>query len=221
MKKLLQNQWAKIKVEKDWPSGHPLLPLYLLLRVLSLGWRWLRARVTLRKAQSKGRLVFQNGRLKVRQKGILRIGNRVRFWSTITTTQLLVGQKGTLEIGDDCFINGALLAAYSSIRIGSGVYLAPSAFVTDSYAFGSSEADRQTAPIWIKDNAWIATKAILLPGVTIGEGAVIGVGALVTTDVPDRAVVAGVPARIIRYLEEEEPAEELISEHPKTIVHGL
>lgn len=220
MKKLLLAQREKIKAEKDWPSGHPLLPLYLLLRILSLGWRWLRAHVTLRKAQTKGRLVFQNGRLKVSQKGVLQIGNRVRFWSTITTTHLLVGRKGKLEIGDDCFINGAVLAAYSSIRIGSGVYLAPSALVTDSYAFGSSEADRQTAPIWIKDNAWVATKAIILPGVTIGEGAVVGVGALVTSDVPDRAIVAGVPARIIRYLEEEEPAEEVIAEHPKTIAHG-
>ncbi len=221
MKKLLLEQWAKIKAEKDWPSGHLLLPLYLLLRILSLGSRWLQARITLRKAQTKGRLVFQNGHLKVRQKGELHIGNRVRFWSTITTTHLLVGPKGKLKIGDDCFINGALLAAYSSIRLGRGVYLAPSAHITDSYAFGTPEADQQTAPVWIKDDAWIATKAIILPGVTIGKGAVVGVGALVTTDVPDGAIVAGVPARIIRYLEEEEPVVKVISEHPKTITHGL
>jgi acetyltransferase-like isoleucine patch superfamily enzyme len=221
MKKLLQEQWAKIKAEKGWSAGHPLLPLYLLLRVFSLGWRWLRARITLRKTQSKGQLVFQNGRLKVSQQGTLHIGNRVRFWSTITTTHLRVGPKGKLEIGDDCFINGALLAAYSSIRIGRGVYLAPSAHITDSYAFGSPEAGEQAAPVWIKDNAWIATKAIILPGVTIGKGAVVGVGALVTTDVPDGAIVAGVPASVIRYLEEEEPIEEVISEDPTTIAHGL
>jgi acetyltransferase-like isoleucine patch superfamily enzyme len=221
MKKLLLAQWAKIKEEKDWPSGHPLLPLYLVLRILSLGSRWLQARITLRKAQTKGRLVFQNGRLKVQQKGELHIGNRVRFWSTITTTHLLVGPKGKLEIGDDCFINGALLAAYFSIRIGSGVYLAPSAFITDSYAFGSSEAALQTAPIWIKDDAWIATKAIILPGVTIGKGAVVGVGALVTADVPDGAIVAGVPARIIRYLEKDESGAAITLEPSKALAHDL
>lgn len=220
MKQLLQDQWAKIRAEKGWSASHPLLPLYLLLRVLSLSWRWLRARFTLRKAQVKGRLIFQNGRLQVRQKGTLYIGNKVRFWSTITTTYLQVGPHGKLEIGDDCFINGALLAASASIRIGRGVYLAPFVHITDSYAFGSPEADQQTAPVWIKDDAWIATKAIILPGVTIGKGAVVGVGALVTADVPDGAIVAGVPARVLRYLEEEKSLEEVIAEPPSTIAHG-
>ena len=52
------------------------------------------------------------------------------------------------------------------------------------------------------NDAWIGTGAIILPNVTIGEQAVVGAGAVVTKDVPRRAIVAGVPARILRFLDE-------------------
>jgi maltose O-acetyltransferase len=51
----------------------------------------------------------------------------------------------------------------------------------------------------IGDDVWIGTRAILLPGVTVGRGAIVGAGAVVTADVPPRAIVGGNPARIIRY----------------------
>lgn len=54
-------------------------------------------------------------------------------------------------------------------------------------------------PIIIKENAWIGLNAIILKGVTIGRGAVVGAGSVVTKDVPDFAVVAGNPARIMKY----------------------
>ncbi len=55
-------------------------------------------------------------------------------------------------------------------------------------------------PIVIKRNAWIGAAATVLPGVTIGENAVVAAGAVVTTDVPDNAVVGGVPAKIIKFI---------------------
>ena len=51
--------------------------------------------------------------------------------------------------------------------------------------------------IVIEDNAWICTRAIVLQGVTIGEGAVVGAGSVVTKDVPPYSIVGGVPAKII------------------------
>jgi acetyltransferase-like isoleucine patch superfamily enzyme len=54
-------------------------------------------------------------------------------------------------------------------------------------------------PIIIKKGSWIGAKAIILKGVTIGEGAVVGAGSVVTKDVPDYAVVAGNPAKVIKY----------------------
>lgn len=56
-------------------------------------------------------------------------------------------------------------------------------------------------PVHIKRNVWIGVNVTILPGVTIGENAVVGAGAVVTKDVPDNAVVVGSPARIVRYLE--------------------
>jgi maltose O-acetyltransferase len=57
----------------------------------------------------------------------------------------------------------------------------------------------QQAPVMIEDDVWIGYRAILQPGVTVGKGAIIGAGAVVTRNVPPYAVVAGVPARILRY----------------------
>lgn len=51
----------------------------------------------------------------------------------------------------------------------------------------------------IDNDVWIGTRAIIMPGVHIGTGAIIGAGAVVTKDVPDYAVIAGVPARIIKF----------------------
>ena len=50
----------------------------------------------------------------------------------------------------------------------------------------------------IGDKVWIATNAMILPGVTIGDGAIVAAGAVVTKDVPPRCMVAGVPAKVIK-----------------------
>lgn len=56
----------------------------------------------------------------------------------------------------------------------------------------------KTSKVAIGDNAWIGARAIILPGVQVGRGAVVAAGAVVTRNVPDYAVVAGVPARVIK-----------------------
>ncbi|WP_375379490.1 acyltransferase [Hymenobacter volaticus] len=58
----------------------------------------------------------------------------------------------------------------------------------------------KTAPVIIKDKAWIGFNVIILKGVTIGEGAIVGAGSVVTKDVPDFAIVAGNPAKFIKYV---------------------
>ena len=58
-------------------------------------------------------------------------------------------------------------------------------------------------PVHIKRNVWIGVNVTILPGVTIGENAVVGAGAVVTKDVPDNAVVVGSPARVVKYLDPE------------------
>ena len=58
-----------------------------------------------------------------------------------------------------------------------------------------------TKEIRIRKNAWIGARVSILPGVTIGENAIVGTGSIVTKDVPDNAVVVGNPARIVKMIE--------------------
>lgn len=58
-------------------------------------------------------------------------------------------------------------------------------------------------PVHIKKNVWIGVNVTILPGVTIGNNAIVGAGAVVTKDIPDNAVVVGNPAKVIKYLDAE------------------
>jgi len=62
-------------------------------------------------------------------------------------------------------------------------------------------------PVYIGDDVWIGTRAIILPGRKIGKGAIIGAGAVVTKDVPEYAIVGGNPARVIRYRNQQQMDE--------------
>lgn len=62
----------------------------------------------------------------------------------------------------------------------------------------------QSHPIVIKDRAWIGANATILTGVTIGRNAVVAAGAVVTKDVPDNCLVGGVPARVIKVIQQKE-----------------
>lgn len=66
--------------------------------------------------------------------------------------------------------------------------------------FNSADFESFVAPVVIKKNTWIGTGAIVLLGVTIGEGSVVAAGSVVTKDVPSRSIVDGVPAKFIRNL---------------------
>ena len=76
--------------------------------------------------------------------------------------------------------------------------------ITAGHALAPSERRSyiEAKPILIEKNVWIATGATILGGVTVGENSVVGAGAVVTKDVPPNSFVAGVPAKIIRSLEE-------------------
>lgn len=91
--------------------------------------------------------------------------------------------QGGITIGDDCLIgHNAVLATLNHD-------LAP-----------SRRADLLPAPIVLGTNVWIGANATILPGVTVGDNAVVAAAAVVTKDVPDNAIVVGSPAKVVRYV---------------------
>jgi len=115
------------------------------------------------------------------------------------------GDGGKVSLGDNSGI-GLRAWVHGEVIIGNNVLMGPEVILrTVSHEFNRKDMTiheqgyRPEKKIVIEDDVWIGTRAIVLPGVHVGEGAVIGAGAVVTKDVPRYAVVGGVPARIIRY----------------------
>ncbi len=111
-----------------------------------------------------------------------------------------------LVIGDRCYLNTATFFELGDhITIGNDVAVGHEAmFLTTSHDFSHPErrgGDSTHAPIYVGDGAWIAARATILPGVTIGEGAIVAAGAVVTKDVAPHTLVGGMPAKLIRHLE--------------------
>jgi len=112
--------------------------------------------------------------------------------------QILNGRK--VHLGDRVVINfGCLLdGRIYEIRIGNDVSIGPEATIlTLGHDPQSTDFADRGAAVVIGDRAWIGYRAIVLPGIEIGEGAVIGAGSVVTRDVPPFTIVAGSPARVI------------------------
>jgi maltose O-acetyltransferase len=164
----------------------------------------LSARWYLRTAQL-GRRVRLWGRPSIKNAGILIIGDRARLVSTVATLELGTGSQGRLEIGESAFINyGCSIAANELIRIGARCSIGTYVIIMDN-DFHRLEPERRdepsdTAPIVLEENVWLGARVIVMRGVTIGEGSVIGAGAVVTRSVPPRSLAVGVPARVIRQL---------------------
>lgn len=113
----------------------------------------------------------------------------VKIWAP---WQLSIGNHSTISHGVDLY-------TVDRISIGAHVTVSQRAFIcTASHDIDHPNMPLITAPVTIKDGAWICAEAYIHPGVTIGVDAVAGVRAVVLRDVPDRHVVGGNPAKILR-----------------------
>lgn len=112
-----------------------------------------------------------------------------------------------IHIGKHVFINmGCKFQDQGGIFIGDGVLIGHNVVLaTLNHAMQPERRSNMLpAPIHIGKRVWIGSNATVLPGVTIGDGAVVAAGAVVTRDVPANTVVGGVPAKVIRHIHEEE-----------------
>ncbi len=162
---------------------------------------WLSARWQLRACQHVGRWTRVIGRLTLENWGTIIIGERVQIYSHRARTVLTVRDGGTLRIGDRAFINyGTDIAATGAITIGADCLIGTHVSILDNDFHEVTQRDKvpEPRPVVIGDHVWIGNRAIIMPGVTIGEGAVVGAGSVVVRDVPARTVAVGNPARIVK-----------------------
>lgn len=113
--------------------------------------------------------------------------------------------KGSMTIGDGtwigqmCFFHSAgSITIGQNVGIGPGVKILTSAHRLDELDKPILHATLDFAPVVVDDDADIGVNAVILPGVTIGRGAQVGAGAVVTESVPPYAICAGVPAKVLR-----------------------
>lgn len=121
--------------------------------------------------------------------------------SVAVFTPLYINYGKNTKIGKNVFINfDCVFLDLGGITIEDGVLIAPKVSLL-SEGHPLALENRQSlvpGPVVIKRNAWIGAGATILPGVTVGENAVVAVGAVVSKDVPANAVVGGVPAKILK-----------------------
>lgn len=206
LKHLLQRELEKLRAEGYGQSGGVWLYARLALRLISLGSNFLWSRLLLWRANRIHGLVFTKGRPEVINEGYLELGRLVRIWSNVFRTRLAVGPGAQLTIGNNCRLNGTTIAATYKVKIGNNCRLAPFSHIMDSdyHDLNDREQPGQQAAVVLEDDVWIGTRSIVLRGVTIHRGAVVASGAVVTKDVPPYTVVGGVPAKVIRKIEQGE-----------------
>lgn len=109
----------------------------------------------------------------------------------------IIGDIRNLSIGAETSLGRCEISLHDRVNIGNRAVINDGTILlTASHRINDPQWSLKKAPITVGDYAWIATGCIILPGVSVGKGAVIGAGAVVRSDVPDHAVVSGNPATI-------------------------
>lgn len=108
-----------------------------------------------------------------------------------------------IKLGTNVFINsGCCFQDQGGIEIGDGCLIGHQVVIaTLNHDFDPAKrAEMTPKKVVLGKNVWVGSHATILPGVTVGDGSIIAAGAVVTKDVPERCIAAGVPARVIRTL---------------------
>jgi len=180
-------------------------PAALLLALWSLVLKpWGRIYYTLRlmaRVRNMDATVQCDGPVGVSGTAAITIGSRSRIGAY---TELQTNDAGSIVLGTDIRINrGCTIVSYASITIGDFAIIGEYVTIRDAnHGMQTHEPMRYqphvSEPIVIGGDVWIGRGACILPGVRIGNGAVIGANSVVTRDIPEFAIAAGMPAQVIR-----------------------
>ena len=167
-------------------------------------WAWLKVRYRGR-LQTDGLCFIAPGvKLEIGRDAVLKLGR----WSWLGHGCKIRCHEGRVAFGAKSVMGQeCTISAYQSVSIGRECVIADRAMLID-FDHGTVEPDRpiRLQGIYKRDvrvghNVWIGYGACILRGVTVGDNAIVGTNAVVTRDVPDNAVVGGVPARVLRMRE--------------------
>lgn len=135
---------------------------------------------------------------------------QIAYHSPLASLRVICQRKRGVQIGDGVLIGynvmiDPIFPEY--IQIGDGASLAGQNWVlahSTPLEYHKNDFESFVAPVTIGKNAWLTIGAVVLPGVTIGEGAVVAAGSVVTNDIPAHTFAGGVPAKVIRPLSRHE-----------------
>ena len=135
--------------------------------------------------------------LAITENGSLTVKNNFKIY---TGAEIYVNKNASLVLGSGYINNHVNIHCFEKIEIAENVAIADHVTIrdSDSHLFNGKPVHLMTQPIFIGNHVWIGTSAIILKGVTIGDGAVIAAGAVVTKNIPAGCLAAGVPARVIQ-----------------------
>jgi acetyltransferase-like isoleucine patch superfamily enzyme len=196
--------------------GLPIVLLFKLAAPVRTVWR--RIYLTARLSADVSDMDFSvqcDGRVHVSGTANIKLGKRCRLGMEV---ELRTVEAGRIHIGEDTRLNrGCTLTSYAQIRIDDFTIIGEFVSIRDAnHGLKRGEPMRYQPhtclkrgepmryqphtckPILIGRDVWIGRGSCILPGVTIGEGAVIGANSVVTRDVPDFAIAGGVPAKVIK-----------------------
>lgn len=139
-------------------------------------------------------------------------GDNISLWAWGSYNGKERGQKPNLIIGDKVTItSNCVITCANKVTIGDGVLLGRGTFITDN-SHGKNDSIEELrinpssrevyskGPVNIGRNVWTGTNVCIMPGVSIGDGAIIGANSVVTHDIPEAAVAVGAPARVVKII---------------------
>jgi acetyltransferase-like isoleucine patch superfamily enzyme len=168
-------------------------------------WNVARLHLELAKRQAFARGPLHGNVLQMLREGRLEVGPHAYFEPHVWLTS----DSGRIAIGGGTLVNiGVMIAAVDAVTIGEHCMFANGCVVTDgNHRFDDVDKPvpwqgfTSKGPVRIGDNVWFGAHAVVTSGVTIGRRAVIGANSVVTEDVPEFAIAAGAPARVLKEID--------------------